>query len=266
MKIIVAGNGFVGSAVIAAIEKIAEVIIVDPRFNDNKVSDHSDADGIIVCVGTPEEEDGSCDITQIVSVLNYTPVGMPVLIKSTVPPNYLDMIVKRYVNNDICYSPEFLRAAYAKADFINQSYIILGGEDPGRLWEHLFEQSLPLYQGTIHTTLVEASMIKYATNTFLATKVSYFNQIYEMCQANGANYNLVSAVIACDPRIGTSHLMVPGPDGARGFGGACFPKDTSALLHYSKDININMSILDAAVSYNSTLRTEILKFAGVKLN
>ena len=97
-------------------------------------------------------------------------------------------------------------------------------------------------------------MIKYTANTFLATKVAFFNQIYELCQLNGADYNVVRQILTHDPRIGNSHTVVPGPDGERGFGGHCFPKDTKAFRKYAYGLNKPVTILDQAIDYNETVR------------
>jgi UDPglucose 6-dehydrogenase len=97
-------------------------------------------------------------------------------------------------------------------------------------------------------------MVKYATNAFLATKVSFFNQLYDICSQNDTNYDKIKSLLLYDKRIGNSHMSVPGPDGMRGFGGACFPKDTTAFLKYVNTIGSDFSILKTAIEYNRTVR------------
>jgi UDPglucose 6-dehydrogenase len=97
-------------------------------------------------------------------------------------------------------------------------------------------------------------MAKYTINTFLATKVVWMNELYQLCDAMNIDYNKVVAMASADRRIGSSHLRVPGPDGSFGFGGACFPKDTVALLKYAESLNIPLNVLDAAVKKNTLLR------------
>jgi len=97
-------------------------------------------------------------------------------------------------------------------------------------------------------------MIKYTANTFLATKVAFFNQIYDLCQQNGADYTVIRQILSHDLRIGNSHTVVPGPDGERGFGGHCFPKDTKAFRKYAYGLNTPVTILDQAIDYNKTVR------------
>jgi nucleotide sugar dehydrogenase len=253
MNIIIAGYGFVGKAVGNAL-KNQTVYVVDPKYGEQKITDFPYAEGVIICVGTPSTDIGDCDVSQIYAVMNDVPVHLPVLIKCTVRPDYLEKLLKDFPNHSICYSPEFLRAATANEDFLNQTYMVIGGDDPEGMWQTLFQESLPNLNIVFNTSIIEASMIKYATNCFLSVKVAFFNQLYDMCQANGAEYDLVRQVLTHDDRIGNSHMMVPGPDGSRGFGGACFPKDTKAFVHYSYDLNRVCSIVEMAIKYNGKVR------------
>ena len=252
MKIIIAGYGFVGTAVNQCLAPYYQLVVVDPKFNKTKITDHPDAGAVIVCVGTPEGVDGRCDISQVQEVLKQVPRNIPVLIKSTLPPDQLrDVVLDSRAR--VTYSPEFLRAASATQDFLNQTYMILGGEDAD-FWEAIFKPALPNCEKFIRCTMMEASMIKYATNTFLATKVSFFNHIYDMCQHIGPSYSAVREILSMDERIGSSHMQVPGPDGSRGFGGHCFPKDTEAFVKYAQDIGLSFELLEAAVEHNKKLR------------
>jgi UDPglucose 6-dehydrogenase len=254
MEIIIAGYGFVGKAVFNAIKNNNKTHIVDPICSTETIADAPYADGVIICVGTPSDQIGDCDVSQIESVMKEVPIHLPVLIKSTVPPDYLEKLINKYPNHSICYSPEFLRTATANADFLEQKYMILGGVDPEGFWQTLFSKALPNCKLFFNTTITEASTIKYATNCFLSTKVVFFNQLYDMCQANGAEFDLVRQVLLHDKRIGNSHTMVPGLDGDRGFGGACFPKDTNAFIHYSDRVGLTHTLVESAVRYNKKIR------------
>ena len=254
MKIIIAGYGFVGKAVANAIQEKNSINIVDPKYDNHKVADFPYADGIIVCVGTPSDQLGDCDIGQIINVMDQVPVHLPVLIKSTITPDYLQRILNKYPEHSICYSPEFLRAATANEDFANQTYMVMGGDDPEGFWSVLFKESLSSLKIIFNTSITEASMIKYATNCFLSVKVAFFNQLYDLCEKNSAEYSLVRQVLTHDERIGNSHMMVPGPDMSRGFGGACFPKDTNAFIHYCDRQGISHTLVESAVKYNKKVR------------
>jgi nucleotide sugar dehydrogenase len=254
MEIIIAGYGFVGKAVSEGIKHAHTTCIVDPKYTTAEIKHFPMADGIVICVGTPSDPTGDCDVSQIYSVLDDTPIHIPVLIKSTVPPDYLEKIMTTYKDHSICYSPEFLRAATANEDFANQTYMVLGGDDPEGFWHSVFQSALPNCKVIFNTSITEASMIKYATNCFLSVKVTFFNQLYDTCKQNGADFNLVRQVLLHDKRIGNSHTMVPGTDGTRGFGGACFPKDTNAYMLYSDRVNQSHTLVESAIKYNKKIR------------
>ena len=114
--------------------------------------------------------------------------------------------------------------------------------------------SLPDLSHIFHCKIGEASLAKYAINTFLATKVVFMNELKEIADASNLDYTTVARMITSDIRIGNSHMKVPGPDGSFGFGGMCFPKDTAALLKYAESIGVTMNVLDAAVKKNTLLR------------
>lgn len=253
MKIIIAGYGFVGKAVANSIKDHYELHIVDPQYTTAEIEHCPDADGIIICVGTPMNALGDCDVSQIRSVLDKTPVEIPVLIKSTVRPDYLNKLVADYPHHNISYSPEFLRAATANEDFANQEFMIIGGNGK-ELWINLFQQVLPKCKSIYTCSLAEASLAKYTINCFLSVKVSFFNQLFDICQAAHIDYETVKTLVSQDDRIGSSHMQVPGTDGIRGFGGACFPKDTNAFMHYADSLQISHTLVESAIKYNKKLR------------
>jgi UDPglucose 6-dehydrogenase len=254
MKIIVAGYGFVGKAVKKAFKKKHTIEIVDPKYTDDTIKQHMDADGLIICVGTPPDDRGFCDITNVLDVLDQTPLHIPVMIKSTVTPDSAQKILEKYPDHSVVFSPEFLRATSAEEDFLNQKHIIIGGEDPLDFWQLLFKETLPNLK-IIHTcTEQEACLVKYAVNSFLATKVGFFNHIYDVCERAGLDFGTVRHLICQDSRIGTGHSMVPGPDGERGWGGHCFPKDTQALVQYARSLGQTFDLLEAAIEYNNKVK------------
>lgn len=253
MKILIAGYGFVGKAVFNTLKEKHELVIIDPSYNSNEIKDHHDADGLIICVNTPTEEHGII-AENIASVLDQTPIFMPVLIKSTVTPAVVDAFKEVYEDYSICYSPEFLRAATANQDFLNQKYVVIGGDDPEYFWQELFQTTLPQCKLVLKCSEKEACMVKYTANSFLALKVSFFNQIFDICEKEGLDFEAIRHIVTQDTRIGASHTMVPGADYQRGFGGACFPKDTDALLYWTNTINQPFTILDEAVKYNRRIR------------
>ena len=254
MKIIIAGYGFVGKAVANALKSQHEIVIHDPKYTDFKIIDHYDADGIIICVPTPTTEYGVCDATIISDILDNIPIFMPVLIKSTVTPGVATGLKEIYNEHSICYSPEFLRSQSANNDFLNQKYVIVGGDDPECFWQDLFQSTLPNCKLVFNCTAEEACLVKYATNSFLALKTSYFNQIYDICENTGMNFEVVRQLISQDTRIGPDHTIVPGPDGNRGWGGHCFPKDTHAFIKWTNVVEAPATLVESAVRYNEKVR------------
>jgi len=253
MKIIIAGYGFVGKAVANVLKEHHHAVIVDPQYTTNEIKYHLDADAIVICVNTPTGENGII-AENLANVMDQVPIYMPVLVKSTVTPSVVDTFKQLYPDHSICYSPEFLRAKTADQDFLNQKYVVIGGEDPESFWHELFLQVLPNCKIVFNCTAQEACMVKYTANSFLALKVSFFNQIFDLCQKTGIDYDTVRHIVSQDTRIGSGHTLVPGHDNCRGFGGACFPKDTEALVHWAKHVDAVPSLVESAIQYNNKVR------------
>ncbi len=254
MKILLVGYGFVGKAVFNTLKSKYNVVIIDPQYNNTNIADHLDAAGIVVCVPTPSLPNGGCDSQHIANVLDQCPKNTPILIKSTVTPTVVNAIETIYPDLAITYSPEFLREDWAIQDFAAQSFIVLGGSDPNAFWQTILTDVLPECKICFNCSQQEASIIKYTINSFLATKVAFFNNLYDLCQSAGVEYNIIKQIVTHDTRIGSSHTSVPGNNGERGFGGNCFPKDTTAFIHYANSINVSLDVLKSAVASNKTVR------------
>lgn len=252
-KLVIAGYGFVGTAVGEALKPFHTIIVCDPKINNAKVYDYDDVDGVILCLPTPQNLDGSCDISYLEDVLQECYPGIPILIKSTMSIEGYRYLKQEFRNYKISYSPEFLTAANANEDFKNQNYYYIAGTDQ-KFWEEVFKVALPNATMKTASSIEELILVKYFRNSFLSVKVAYANQMYDFCESFGISYESVVEKFGEDPRIGYSHTQVPGPDGSRGFGGACFPKDTSAILYTSDFYNQPLSIIEAAVNYNNELR------------
>ena len=252
MKIIIAGYGYVGRAVHDGLKTHHDLVVVDPKYSKDTIGENIDADGIIVCVDTPTGENGII-AENLANVLDQVPIYMPVLVKSTVTPAVVTVFKEIYPDHSICYSPEFLRASTSTQDFINQKYMVLGGTDPDSFWHELFLNTLPNCKMVFHCTEEEACIVKYTANSFLALKVSFFNQIYDICEKTGADFETIRHIVSQDNRIGAGHTLVPGTDG-RGFGGACFPKDTEAFIHWANSVEAIPTLVESAIQYNNKVR------------
>ena len=253
MRISIVGCGFVGSAVANGFtHKDNELQLIDPKL-DTKVSDVKSfkPDLTFVCVPTPTLN-GRVDrsiVDTVADELAEINSGI-IVVKSTMTPD---------VAFDICYSrrfvynPEFLTQDNANYDFVNPQFHVFGGEYDKCKWvsNAYINNSSVQPCTTYYMSIREASMVKYTINSFLATKVTWFNQLRDLCDSSGMDYDYIRDVVTTDKRIGSSHTKVPGTDGRRGFGGACFPKDTRALLSFASDNQTDLSLLNEAVSFNS---------------
>lgn len=244
------GYGFVGKAYYNAFKLYHPITVIDPNFNSNKLEDIKDLRAIILCLPTPSTEDGSCDMSIVYSVLKTLPENVPILIKSTISLEGWNTIEEKFSNHSITFSPEFLRAATADEDVRNTKHAFLAGGNTD-FWRDFYSYPFPEIKITLCTPR-DAIAIKYFRNSFLATKCSFFNEMYDFCEKLGLNYDCVRWGVAADPRIGESHTFIE-PE-ARGWGGYCFPKDTSALLKTANNNDINLNTLDAAVKSNANIR------------
>ena len=164
------------------------------------------------------------------------------------------------IYKNIVYNPEFLREKSANEDFLNQEHLILGGDSENiEKVSELFNLSSDCNIKKLYRTdLVTACFVKYSINTFLASKVIFFNQLKDIYDKSGAleKWDNFIEIVSSDNRIGDSHMSVPGHDGRLGYGGACFPKDTAALLKLSKLLEREFTILKEVIKINNDIRSD----------
>lgn len=244
--LILAGYGFVGRAYYELLSTEYDVEIVDPKYTDAIITDFPYAAGLVCCVGTPSGKDGNYDTSALHSVISQTPKDIPILIKSTITIEVWDELKSTYPQHNITFSPEFLRARTAIEDVFNARYVILAGDNTS-FWGGIF-QDAHVGAAVFIAEPEEAIVAKQFINAFLATKVSFFNQLFDYCESNDIDYEAVKHLMVLDKRIGNSHTTITP---TRGWGGYCFPKDTSALL---KTTNTSLSVLSAACEYNEQIR------------
>lgn len=264
MKIAIIGHGFVGKAVDYAFQT-SEKYIVDPIYPDSlKIEDlrkKADIAACFVCVPTPMGDDGSIDSSIVIKTVKYllNKVAGIIVIKSTVTPDVIKKLSEMGNGNRIVFNPEFLTEKNANEDFVNSPFHIFGGlpETTKRLEDLYKEHSLCKQCPSHHMSATDAGFVKYGVNCFLASKVLWFNQFYDVVENFGGNFTHIINAITGDERIGHSHSRVPGFDGKRGYGGACFPKDTAAFSNFAKTFNV----LDLIIDENNLYRTEYEKDA-----
>ncbi len=210
-------------------------------------------DAVFCCVGTPSAPDGSANLSFVQSAATACALVAPnalFVLKSTVPPGTARLI-SAFVDGKlrVAANPEFLREGNAVQDALNPSRIVIGADD-----ESIAVVLLSLYSDVrapiVSTNTVTAEMIKYASNSFLATKISFINDIANVCDVIGADVLRVAEGMGLDDRIGTKFLQ-PGP----GYGGSCFPKDVQALMHLGRSVSVPLRILEATTAINADRQT-----------
>jgi UDPglucose 6-dehydrogenase len=232
------------------------------KFTTNGKSAYTDADIIIIAVGTPEHKDGSANLNYVYSALDDIISARNqamVILKSTVPIGTNDKLEKyaetKGASVEFISNPEFLSQGTAVRDTLFPARIVVGtkSENARKLMEELYSSFTAL---KVFTDRCSAEMIKYAANDFLALKISYINEIANLCEKIGANAEDVALGIGYDPRIGNLFLR-PGV----GYGGSCFPKDTKALHWLAGFNNCELKTIKAAIDVNESQKLILLKKA-----
>jgi UDPglucose 6-dehydrogenase len=213
----------------------------------------TDSDLVIVAVGTPSAPDGQADLTYVYSAVEsaapYLKKNAILAIKSTVPPgtlNNVEQIIKKKTNVKFATAslPEFLREGSAVKDTINPDRIVIGATNPNAI-ELLKKLHEPFQAPILVVSPESAQMGKYSANAYLATRITFINQISDLCQKNGANIQEVIQIIGKDKRIG-EHYWYPG----LGYGGSCFPKDLNELAAYSRSVDEDQNLLNKITQIN----------------
>ena len=261
LKVGIVGHGFVGGAVdYAFTHPEISKFYVDPKY-DTTIDDLVDWEPHVtfICAPTPMAESGFVDASIVedaaLKLLEHTEGG--VVIKSTITPDIVDRLYQSVFEDDIkrlTINPEFLTESNAKEQFVSADYHVIGGHpDACQGLAQLYDvYSLCTADEYIFCSGPEAAFIKYGVNSYLATKVTFFNQLYDSIQRFGCNFPTVANAIGKDKRIGVGHTRVPGYDGKRGFGGACFPKDTKAFTLFDE----TLTLIDKCVNINNNYRNE----------
>lgn len=240
------------------------------HFTTNTKDAVENSSSIFIIVGTPSLKDGSVNLKYIYQaaneIANCINCYKLIIIKSTVPvgtckriKRYIEDILKNANKNvefDIISNPEFLREGAAISDFNFPDRIVIGtdNEKAAIIMKDIYKASIFQNTPIIFTTLETAEMIKYASNAFLAAKISYINEIANICELSGADVSVVAKAMGLDKRIGEKFLN-PGP----GFGGSCFPKDTKALIKTAKDLGYKPEIISSVMKSNLLQRKRMVQ-------
>ncbi len=233
-------------------------------FSSDSKDSVKDADIVFIAVGTPSKEDGSANLDYVYSAVaelsDAVNKDAVLVIKSTVPVGTTKS-VKRFLQNrgveiDVAFNPEFLKEGAAIDDFMHPDRVILGVESEkakrvlSQVYRPLYVFNVPI----VFTNLETAELSKYSSNAFLAMKVTFINEIANLCEACGADVNDVALAMGLDKRIGDKFLQA-GP----GYGGSCFPKDTTALADFAEDFGVRMNLVEETISSNNARRERMVK-------
>lgn len=268
MKIGMIGMGFVGGTTAKVMEEKHEILPYDrykEPYNDEKhlVNLVKNADVAFLCVPTPMELSGEINLEpmhyslqkleETSNTLGRDPNDLLITVRSTAVSGTTDSFAEKYPF-PFAFNPEFLREKHAFEDMKNTSYIVLGVED--KLSERkLIDVYKPLFPNAeiIVTNRRTAEMAKYANNARLASMVMVDNDIYGVCDVLGVDYKVIQGILSKDSRNGRV-MDVPGPDGDRGFGGKCFPKDLNALIYLARENGYRANLLSEVMRSNLDVR------------
>lgn len=217
---------------------------------------------IFIAVGTPQDEDGSADLSYVLQaatdIANYANSSKLIVTKSTVPAGtgvkIKNLLTKTnpHINFLIASNPEFLREGSAIYDFMHPDRIVIGCEDDisQKILSEIY-QNFPS-EKIVATDIVTAELIKYSSNSFLAAKISFINEMADLCEALGGDIKKLSYAMGLDERIGNKFLN-PGP----GFGGSCFPKDILAIINIARENNIKLSLIESVIGSNKVRKIKM---------
>ncbi len=233
-----------------------DVRVYDPPKGLDDISALDAADVVFICVPTPYTPGIGFDNSYLVDAVSKVPGEKCVVIKSTVLPGTTDMMQERFPRHRFLFNPEFLREATAFDDFVSPDRQIVGVTARASQSDAEAVMALmPCAPFERYCSATEAEMAKYVANSFLAVKVSYANEVYDVCERLRIDYAQVRDMVAADPRIGGSHMDVFDA-GYRGYGGKCLPKDSKSLLDLARTLGVRMDVLGAADRVNAALRPE----------
>ena len=226
------------------------------RFTDDVGSAVADADVIFIAVGTPPDEDGSADLKHVLEVAETIGrhMGGPTVVvtKSTVPVGTAGKVrakIAEFTDTEfhVCSNPEFLKEGAAVDDFMKPDRVVVGvdSDKAVTVLRELYDPFVRTGNPIVFMNIASAELTKYAANAMLATRISFMNQIAELCEKVGADISLVRKGIGSDTRIGPAFLF-PGP----GYGGSCFPKDVKAIIQTGDEFGVSLDILKSVEFVN----------------
>lgn len=246
MKVGIIGLGHVGTAMHNLFK---DAIVYDKFKNIGTMDDINNCDAAFICVPTPMHENGSCDTTAVDDVLSWCNCKV-LIIRSTVRVGYTREMAKK-LHKNIVFQPEYYgeTTAHPFANLTERTWLSFGGTPEAidlaiEAYKTVINSNVKIYQASSD----EVELAKYMENAFLATKVIFINEMYDICEKLGLNYNQVREIWTADPRIGTSHTFIYKDN--RGYGGSCLPKDISELHTLEIKNGLDDTLINAVIEKN----------------
>ncbi|MFA5349132.1 MAG: hypothetical protein WC309_02035 [Candidatus Paceibacterota bacterium] len=253
-KLGIIGVGMVGSALKKYFDgcEDVEIYLYDKNKGLGSPEEVNNADYIYLCVPTPYDKDKGYDNSYIEEAIGLIKGNKIVIIKSTTVPGTTEKLQQQYPKHKILFNPEFLSEATAEEDMLFPDRQIIGytKQSYNVAKDVLLQLPLAPTEKIVPATIAE--LIKYFGNSWFATKVTFANQMYDLCEKLGVDYEQVMDGVAADKRIGKTHLKI-WHNGYRGFGGKCLPKDSKTIIRMADSLGVNLSVLKAVNAYNDEL-------------
>ena len=246
MKVGIIGLGHVGTAMHNLFK---EAFVYDKFKNIGTMDEINNCDAAFICVPTPMSENGSCDTTAVDEVLSWCNCKV-LIIRSTVRVGYTREMAEK-LHKNIVFQPEYYgeTTAHPFANLAERNWLSFGGSSEAidlaiEAYKTVINSNVKIYQASAD----EVELAKYMENAFLATKVIFINEMYDICEKLGLNYNQVREIWTADPRIGTSHTFIYKDN--RGYGGSCLPKDISELHTLEIKNGLDDTLINAVIEKN----------------
>ena len=263
----IVGNGFVGNSIATGMFGFVDdvkIYDIDPARCMHTLHEVvNESDVVFVSVPTPMRNvlGGEIDLSILESALksidDVVNNDVVIVIKSTIVPGTMESLQAKFPQLRLVFSPEFLTERYARLDFINSARIVLGGNSSDV--SIVCDVLKPRFPGAkfVITDFATSQLIKYMANCFFSVKVSFMNEMYQVCEAVGGDWDEAIVGFISDGRIGNSHITVPGHDGEFGFGGKCFPKDLNAMIYRCRDLGVDPTVMEATWKKNLEVREKL---------
>jgi UDPglucose 6-dehydrogenase len=260
MKIGIVGLGVVGTAIKKGFEFVGHNVIGHDIKLNTDIEDLLSTEIVYICVGTPAREDGSCNldsVNQVITQLDRLDYSGIIVLKSTVTPGTTDTLIKNYGKRKFAFVPEFLRERCAFDDFVNNHNLLVVGTDDDEIYEKILQShgNLPLYSRKM--TVIESELVKYFSNTYKATKITFANSFHRLATSLGADYTKIKETFILHGVKEGEYLSVNDKFG--GYGGMCLPKDIKAIDTLTKELNLDLNIFEFINSENNKFVKKVPK-------